>query len=172
MDRMEQRQDSMESTLASLSGTVARVESNQNHAEELNKLRFDGMKTSIDTLTGTVGAFIARIEGIIDGSVQTNQTRQGAEVMAAYLKFVERTNARLDAIEDEGSPEAREAAAAAAAALVKITALETAAALKEAKGEGVRFVLSGGRAVLVTLAALAGPVIAIVALIIRSTPAQ
>ena len=91
MDRMEDRQDNMEKTLANLSGTVARVELNQKHAEELNLLRHDALKTGLDSLTGIVGTFITRIEGIIDGTVQTAQTRQGAEVMAQYLKFVEKT---------------------------------------------------------------------------------
>src|SRR5690349_5965607 len=137
MDRMETRQDNMETALHSLSATVARVETNQTHAEELNKLRFDSQKTSIDTMAGKLDAFIARIDGIIDGTVETAQTRQAKEVMAEYRAFVGDTKTRLGNLEDRN--------------------LE-----RDAQTGGVVLALSGAKAVALFLLAAAGPVVALI----------
>lgn len=84
---METRQDGMETELRTLAATVGRVETNQNHAEELNKLRFASLETSVNGIAAQLAAFISRMEGIITGEVQTAQTRQGAEIMADYMRW-------------------------------------------------------------------------------------
>lgn len=142
MDRMERRQDNMETTLASLSGTVARVELNQKHAEELNLLRHDALKTGLDNLTGTVGAFIARIEGIIDGTIETSQSRQASQIMGDYLKWHDRVEAHIDESEK-----------------FHLAAVN--------RSEGVGIVLTGTKAFILTAAAVASPIIAIIVALTR-----
>lgn len=101
MDRMESRQDSMETALHAQSAVIARVELNQTHSEELNKLRFSAIDTSIANLTGTVGAFITRIEGIITGEVETAQSKQGRDMVADYLSWRTKVDAHMTADESE-----------------------------------------------------------------------
>jgi hypothetical protein len=160
MDRMEQRQDKMEASLNELQVVTARVESNQKHADEIAGLRHDALKTGLDALGNTVGIFITRIEGIIDGSIQTTQTRQAQEIMAAYVQFRDKTLERLDNVEDHGNV-ALQAQATAAAALVKATAIETAAQLQSARAGGILSVLSTGQKFILLLAALASPALLI-----------
>ena len=87
MDRMEARQDSIETEVRTLAATVARVELNQEHATELNKLRFDALDTGLKALTGIVTDFIKRVEGIVDGTVETGQGRAGREMVADYQSW-------------------------------------------------------------------------------------
>lgn len=144
MDRMENRQDSMEQTLANLGATVARVETNQAHAEELNKLRFESQKQGLDTLTGTVGAFIARIDGIISGEIETAQSKQGLRIMTDYLAWRERVDTHID----------------------ESTVLH---ASQASQRQGMIFALSGAKATILLAAAIASPIVAIVVALIRST---
>ena len=67
---MEQRQDSTETEVRTLAATVARVEQNQLHASELNKLRFDSLDVGLGTVKATLDRFMGRIEGIITGEVR------------------------------------------------------------------------------------------------------
>lgn len=70
-----------------LTSTVARVEINQTHAEELNKLRFGALDTSVSNLGTDLKAFMARIEGMISGEVETVQSREGREIVADYQRW-------------------------------------------------------------------------------------
>jgi hypothetical protein len=87
MDRIEGRQDSIELEVRTLAATVGRVELNQAHATELAKLRFDAIDNGMKAGFSELGAFQQRIEGILDGSIQTQQQRQGAEILADYLSW-------------------------------------------------------------------------------------
>jgi hypothetical protein len=95
MDRIEQRQDSIEQEMHSLATTVGRVEQNQAHATELNKLRFDALDAGIRGNTARLDAFIARIEGIITGEIDTQQGRQGRELIADYQRWRDTVDERL-----------------------------------------------------------------------------
>lgn len=87
MDRMEARQDNLESKVDSLAATVGRVEVNQDNAEKLNVLRFGSLDTAVKNLTGTLDAHMKRIEGIITGEIETAQTRQGRDMVADYFSW-------------------------------------------------------------------------------------
>lgn len=73
---MEARQDEQAKQIGSLAATIDRVEENQRHAEELNKLRFAALDTSVSTLTADLKGFMSRIESLITGETQTTQQRQ------------------------------------------------------------------------------------------------
>jgi hypothetical protein len=87
MDRIEGRQDSIELEVRTLAATVGRVELNQQHATELAKLRFDAIDNGMKAGFAELGVFQQRIEGILDGTIQTQQQRQGAEMVADYLTW-------------------------------------------------------------------------------------
>lgn len=142
---MENRQDNMETAIASLAATVSRVETNQQHAEELNKLRFDSLGKSMDNIGGTLSQFIGRIEGIIDGTVETNQTRQAASVMSDYLRWRERVETHID--------ESEKVHLAAAS-----------------RNDGVVFALTGGKAIILTIMAVVSPLIAIFVALTQNAP--
>jgi hypothetical protein len=84
MDRIEQRQDGIEHEVRSLSATVLRMETNQEHAVELNKLRFDALDMGIKAVTGQLESFIKRIEGMLTGEVETVQSRESRALVADY----------------------------------------------------------------------------------------
>ncbi len=81
---LARRVERLETEVMSLTASVQRVEINQEHAETLNKVRFEGLGTSIQLIGGKLDAFMARIEGLIDGTIETSQTRQGAALVADY----------------------------------------------------------------------------------------
>src|SRR5689334_18000737 len=87
MDALEANHKALTNEVSSLAGTVARVELNQQHAEELNKLRFTSLDTAVSTLSSDLKGFMARIEGMISGEVDTQQSRQGRELVADYQKW-------------------------------------------------------------------------------------
>jgi hypothetical protein len=95
MDRIEGRQDSIELEVRTLAATVGRVELNQTHATELAKLRFDAIDNGMKAGFSELGAFQARIEGILDGTIQTQQQRQGAEMVADYLTWRKKVDAYM-----------------------------------------------------------------------------
>lgn len=84
LDRVEQRVDGLEREVASLSGTVGRVEQNQQHQSELNKLRFDSLDTSINGVAATLDRFMVRINGIVSGEIRLPQTEQGEALVKDY----------------------------------------------------------------------------------------
>lgn len=94
-----------------LSLTVERVESNQKHAEELNKLRFDNLDKTTATLSADIKGWMTRMEGIFTGDLQTaaardlkaakeQAQRDGAVVMAEWTTWRKGQEARLDVLED------------------------------------------------------------------------
>ena len=93
MDRMEQRQEGFDQRLSSLTQSVARVEQNQEHATELNKLRFDALDSGMRAIGAQLSDFIKRIEGIMSGEVQTNQTREGQALVAEYREWRDEVDA-------------------------------------------------------------------------------
>jgi len=95
MDRMEQKHEDLAREVGVLSSTVARVEQNQTHAAELNKLRFDSLDTGIGGVKDTLDRFMGRVEGIITGEIQTAQTKTGQELVADYVKWRKETDERL-----------------------------------------------------------------------------
>lgn len=104
--RLEAQYERMNGKVDDLSAVVARVELNQNHAEELNKLRFDAVNQSIvqveaklDKQAGLLGDFMSRIERIMTGELDTAQTRQGQALVADYQKWRTATDDRLDQFE-------------------------------------------------------------------------
>lgn len=96
MDRMEEKYDDLAREVASLTGTVARVESNQTHAEKLNELRFNALDTALSTVSGKLDGFMTRVESIITGEVETAQSKQGAALVADYQRWRADVEERLD----------------------------------------------------------------------------
>ncbi len=84
MDRLEAKHDELAEDVTSLKGTVARVETNQMHAAELNKLRFDSLEASMTALGGKFDAFTHRIELVFSGEVVLPQQRAGQELLAEW----------------------------------------------------------------------------------------
>jgi hypothetical protein len=93
---MEGRQDSLEAKVLDLTTVVTRVEVNQNHALELNKLRFDTLDTSLKTLTSEVTAFMSRVTSLMTGETET---ALGARMLREYEEFRVSTANRLEAME-------------------------------------------------------------------------
>ena len=87
MDRIEGRHETLESEVRALTATVSRLEQNQVHSLELNKLRFDALDTGIRANGNQLTEFIRRVEGLISGEVQTEQTRQGREMVEDYQRW-------------------------------------------------------------------------------------
>ena len=100
MDRLETNHESLSKEVGQLASTVARVELNQQHAEDLNKLRFTALDTSVAMIAADLKGFMARIDGIISGDVQTAQSRQGMAIIADFTKWRGEVNDRLEGIED------------------------------------------------------------------------
>lgn len=92
---IERRVERLEVEVATLSGSVTRVELNQVHAAELNKLRFDSLDSSIVQVKDLLVPFMKRMEGIIAGEVETVQMRQGREVLADYLAWRKEIDAKV-----------------------------------------------------------------------------
>jgi hypothetical protein len=91
MDRMEQRQDNIETEVRTLAATVSRVEQNQMHATELAKLRFD----ALDNALRPFADFMKRIEGMLSGEVETQQQREGRALVADYQTWRDGVDADL-----------------------------------------------------------------------------
>ena len=95
---MEQNHELLAKEVAGLTGTVARVEINQKHAEELNKLRFDALDQSIKNIDGTLERFMGRVNAIIAGEVKLPREAQAEADRADYLRWRERIDTDLDGI--------------------------------------------------------------------------
>jgi hypothetical protein len=96
MDRMEQNHESLSREFTLLAGTVSRMEQNQVHAEELNKLRFNSLDTSVHGVSVDLKGFMARIEGMISGEIETAQGRQGRELVDDYRRWREEISEQVD----------------------------------------------------------------------------
>lgn len=134
---MEARQDTTENELRNLTASVIRVEQNQVHATDLNKLRFDALQAGIEQVGSTLTEFVKRMDSLLTGETQTTQTRQ---LMTEYTEFVKEVK---DHIKESNAVHAAAAG----------------------RSEGVVFALTGGKAIILTIAALAGPILAILALV-------
>lgn len=137
---MEQRQDSIETEVRTLSATVQRVEQNQSHAVELNKLRFDSLDTGLKSLGGQMTDFIKRIEGILSGEVETIQSKQGQAIISDYNSWRKGVDADIAELKDNRDND-------------------------KARSEGLKDALYFARAALMLAGALAGPIIAITAIL-------
>lgn len=138
MDRIEGRQDTMETEVRTLSATVSRVELNQQHATELAKLRFDAIEHGLGQISTEFKSFSTRIEGVLSGEIILPAARQGQELVADYKAWRKEVD---DWREERDNERARNA--------------------------GVSMTFSGGKAVILTVAAVVGPIVALVALITR-----
>ena len=96
MDRMEAAHEILAREVSGLTTTIGRVELNQQHAEELNKLRFDAGSEAQKQLSTKLDVFIDRIEKIINGEVDTAQARQGQQMVADYLQWRKDVDADRD----------------------------------------------------------------------------
>jgi hypothetical protein len=97
MDRMETSHAGLAAQVSGLTGTVARVELNQQHAEELNRLRFTSLEQAVGGVAGKLDAFMGRIESIFTGEVKLPMQQQGEELVADYKIWRGRVDDRLDA---------------------------------------------------------------------------
>lgn len=97
IDRLEARHELIEGEVRVLAATVARVEQNQNHAVELNKLRFDALDTGLKSVSAQLVDFMRRIEAIISGETQTPAMRQGEEMVADYRSWRTDVDHQLEA---------------------------------------------------------------------------
>lgn len=102
MDRMETAHELLAKEVGGLSTTIARVEQNQTHAEELNKMRFDAftnglmqVEGKLDRYNNKMTAFIERIEGMLTGEVETQQAREAREVLVDYRAWRARVDEQL-----------------------------------------------------------------------------
>lgn len=105
---LSRRIERLEHNYGELASTVGRVALNQEHGEELNRLRFASLEQAIGSTGKDIAkvsvdleGFMARIEGLISGEIQTTQTRQGAELVADYQRWrreVDTDRARLSTI--------------------------------------------------------------------------
>lgn len=96
MDRLEEKHDDLARTVASLTSTVTRIEANQTHAAELNKLRFDSLDIGLNAVKHELDGFMARIESIISGETVPASARQGQELVADYQRWRQTVEDRFD----------------------------------------------------------------------------
>ncbi len=87
MDRMESAHESLAKEVGGLTTTIARVEMNQTHAEELGKLRYDSLVDSVNQIKSKMDLFIDRIEKVMSGEATTPQGRAGEKMVEDYLKW-------------------------------------------------------------------------------------
>lgn len=95
---LSRRMDALEKNHNSLAGTVQLIEQNQRHAEELNKMRFDSLETAVKGVGTDLKGFMARIEGMISGEIDTAQSREGRAILADYKKWREEVDTTLDQV--------------------------------------------------------------------------
>lgn len=99
---MEVKHEDLAREVAAQRNTLSRVEANQIHAEKINELQFAAMNTSLGQINTAIDRldpqlpqkvteigtkldkFMERIEGLMSGEVQTNQTREATELVKDY----------------------------------------------------------------------------------------
>lgn len=84
MERIEARQDEQAREQADLKSAVARVEQSIVHQNQLYERDFKSLNESVGRMGSVLDKFMARMEGLIDGSIETTQTRQGRELVEDY----------------------------------------------------------------------------------------
>jgi uncharacterized protein YukE len=106
IDRLETLHESLAKEVGGLSTTIARVELNQSHAEELHKLRYDSTAQALSQLEGEVkqggdrlASFIDRMEKIMSGETATQQGRAGQQLVEDYQSWRKTVEDRFDAAE-------------------------------------------------------------------------
>lgn len=90
MDRQERNHAALAKDVASLAGTVERVALNQQHSDELTKLRFDSLDTGLGTLKDTLDRFMGRINALITGEVRMPQAEQMVNEYLAWRASVDK----------------------------------------------------------------------------------
>lgn len=138
LDRMEARQDTIEVKVTDLSAVVSRVELNQKHAEDLAVLRFGALDTAVKSIDGTLERFMGRINAIVSGEVKLPQAAQGEALVADYVAWRKDMDKWREARENS-----------------------------EARQSGIFATFTGAKAVLLTLAAIASPLITVIALLLK-----
>ncbi len=101
MDRMERRQDTIETKVTDLAGVVGRVELNQKHAEELSILRFNALDGAVKNIDGTLERFMGRINAIVSGEVKLPQAVQGEAMVADYILWRKEVTAELGLLKSQ-----------------------------------------------------------------------
>lgn len=139
---MERRQDAIEGKVTDLAAIVGRVELNQTHATELATLRFNAVDSAVKTIDGTLERFMGRINAIVSGEVKLPQAAAGEKMVAEYMEWRKAVDQRLETVEDERS-------------------------IAIARNAGVFAVFGGAKATVIALAAIASPVITVIALILK-----
>lgn len=146
---MEVRHEDLAKDVATLTATTAQVVQNQKHAEELNELRFKSLDQHVGSLGSDLKGFMNRMEGIMTGDIKTAAARDleeakavaerdGGKIMAEWTEWRRDTDRRLDGQD-----------------------------LRNARGEGIFMTLGGAKGVAIMLAAIASPVITVIALIVK-----
>ena len=133
---METKHEELAREVAVQGQTLARVELNQKHAEDMNKVQFGALDTGLKLVNSTLDAFIKRIDGIISGEIETAQTRQGTQMVADYMKWRGEISKAVDDIKDEQ-------------------------AIAKARTSGRVDILSWGKVGLLTLAPIAAVIVSI-----------
>lgn len=140
MDRMEQRQDNQETQLRDLAAVVSEIRLGVAHGSELSKLRFDALDTGLNASRTDLAAFMKRIEAIMSGEIQT---AQGKAMMDQYTAFVR------ESIEDRKNIRDR------------VDVIEEDHIRRDAARQGISGLLSGTKGVVLVIAAIASPIIAV-----------
>lgn len=96
MDRMEEKYDALAGQFSTLAQTVTVIAREQGHQDQLASERHDNLKEKLAGVSAMLSGFMARVEGMIDGSIQTAQSRQGAELVADYQRWRARVDDTLD----------------------------------------------------------------------------
>lgn len=94
---LARRVERLEGSVSGLTGAVQAIELNQKHAETVTNLRFNAIDTAVAANTKALSDFMARVEGIITGEIQTAGGRQGAELVADYKTWRTSVEKRLPA---------------------------------------------------------------------------
>lgn len=89
---LARRVDRVETNVANLQGTVSEVVLNQRHAEELNRLRFTALDSSVASVGVTLTTFITRMESILSGETQTTVSRAEEQAEEDLLAWRGRVN--------------------------------------------------------------------------------
>jgi hypothetical protein len=154
MDRMDQRQDTLESRFGELTAVVARVDENQHHSTELAKLRFDALDSKVALISTDLKGFMTRMEGIMTGEIKTAASRdlaaakeqaerEGAKIMREWSEWREELDTRLEAMED-----------------------------REQRRAGFAQAFTGTKAVILMIMAIASPIVAAIGIIVTRPPGQ
>jgi len=144
MDRMENRHEDLVEDVRNLSVVVSDVRKDVQHAAELAKLRFDAVELTMKHGFDEAGAHRQRIESIINGDVVTPQAKL---IMDQYRQFTEQSIADRKSLNH------------------RVELLEEDHIKRDASRSGIFMTLGGAKGALLLLAALASPLITILALI-------